>query len=340
MNNRILIGIDAGGSKIETTCTANGKSISGTFPSVNARVVPVNETIERIVTSIETVRSSLVEQDRSVEGWPVRVCLGIAGAASSQVQDSLRSGISRMADIPSSNILVVSDARIGFEAAFLDDSVLGNSYPNDSTSARSTSAGSPHVHVTSSNDGRMLVICGTGSGCYSFDKEGRIIRTGGWGPTIGDPGSGLELGKRLLRQAISDIEVGEETPFTRAAKARFEQELNGGSLTVPLLLDKVYRTEFNAASLAPALLQLALDNNIAKTHLESECSSLVTQIIRLSSILKTKSPTVRLTGGLNANTLYSDVLTRSILSKLPEAQVSVSKHKPVQGALYLAQLLD
>ncbi|NQV72895.1 hypothetical protein HQ496_07215 [bacterium] len=322
MNNRIHIGIDAGGSKIETVCNSNGKSISCSFPSVNARVAPESETIERICTSIETVLSSLFEQDNDAQGQPVVVCLGIAGAASSQIQGSLRSGISRVSGIPSSNISVVSDARIGFEAAFLDDS----------TSESSTSA--------SSRDGRMLVICGTGSGCYSFDTDGQILRTGGWGPTIGDPGSGLELGKRLLRHAIADIEAGEETPFTRAIQSVFEQEMNEGALTVPSILDKVYRTEFNAASLAPALLQLAIANKIARAHLENECAGLVTQICRLAGVLKTKNPTVRLTGGLNANSLYSDVLTLDIKSKLPQARVSVAKHKPVQGALHLAQLID
>ena len=322
MNNRIHIGIDAGGSKIETVCHANGKSVSSNFPSVNARVAPESETIERICTSIETVLSSLFEQDKEVEGQPVVVCLGIAGAASIQIQELLQSGISRVSGIPHSNILVVSDARIAFEAAFLDDSSSNSSASKEDI------------------EGRMLVICGTGSGCYSFDRDGRIIRTGGWGPIIGDPGSGLELGKRLLRQAIADIEAAEETQFTRALESRFDQEMNEVGLTVPAVLYKVYRTEFNLASLAPALLELAVENKIARAHLENECSSLVDQINRLAGILKTKSPTVRLTGGLNANSLYSEVLTLEIKSKLPEAHISVSKHKPVQGALHLAQLLD
>ena len=47
--------------------------------------------------------------------------------------------------------------------------------------------------------GQVALICGTGSFAYGRSVDGRIARAGGWGPVIGDQGSGYWLGVELLR---------------------------------------------------------------------------------------------------------------------------------------------
>lgn len=50
---------------------------------------------------------------------------------------------------------------------------------------------------------QVLIVSGTGSGCYGRGPEGRGVKVGGWGHVLGDKGSGYDLGLRAL-QAVVD----------------------------------------------------------------------------------------------------------------------------------------
>ena len=48
----------------------------------------------------------------------------------------------------------------------------------------------------------MLIVSGTGSGCYGKGREGRGVKVGGWGHVLGDKGSGYDIGLRALQAVI------------------------------------------------------------------------------------------------------------------------------------------
>ena len=50
---------------------------------------------------------------------------------------------------------------------------------------------------------QVLVVSGTGSGCYGKGLKGRGVKVGGWGHVLGDKGSGYDIGLRAL-QAVVD----------------------------------------------------------------------------------------------------------------------------------------
>jgi N-acetylmuramic acid 6-phosphate etherase len=50
---------------------------------------------------------------------------------------------------------------------------------------------------------QVLVISGTGSGCYGQGRDGRGVKVGGWGHVLGDKGSGYDIGLCAL-QAVVD----------------------------------------------------------------------------------------------------------------------------------------
>ena len=50
---------------------------------------------------------------------------------------------------------------------------------------------------------QVLVVSGTGSGCYGKTAKGRGVKVGGWGHVLGDKGSGYDIGLRAL-QAVVD----------------------------------------------------------------------------------------------------------------------------------------
>jgi N-acetylmuramic acid 6-phosphate etherase len=50
---------------------------------------------------------------------------------------------------------------------------------------------------------QVLIVSGTGSGCYGKNVKGRGVKVGGWGHVLGDKGSGYDIGLRAL-QAVVD----------------------------------------------------------------------------------------------------------------------------------------
>jgi N-acetylmuramic acid 6-phosphate etherase len=50
---------------------------------------------------------------------------------------------------------------------------------------------------------QILIVSGTGSGCYGKSVKGRGVKVGGWGHVLGDKGSGYDIGLRAL-QAVVD----------------------------------------------------------------------------------------------------------------------------------------
>ncbi|HJQ70993.1 MAG TPA: BadF/BadG/BcrA/BcrD ATPase family protein [Blastocatellia bacterium] len=57
-------------------------------------------------------------------------------------------------------------------------------------------------------DGRpgVVIIAGTGSIAMGVNAEGRQARSGGWGPTFGDEGSGYDIACRALRAIVSSFD--------------------------------------------------------------------------------------------------------------------------------------
>jgi N-acetylmuramic acid 6-phosphate etherase len=49
---------------------------------------------------------------------------------------------------------------------------------------------------------QVLVVSGTGSGCYGKSLKGRGVKVGGWGHVLGDKGSGYDIGLRALRAVV------------------------------------------------------------------------------------------------------------------------------------------
>ena len=63
-------------------------------------------------------------------------------------------------------------------------------------------------------DSAIVTIAGTGSIAYGCSRNG-FTRVGGWGPLLGDEGSGYDLGRRALQTAarMADGRVPENTAF-------------------------------------------------------------------------------------------------------------------------------
>ena len=50
---------------------------------------------------------------------------------------------------------------------------------------------------------QILIVSGTGSGCYGKAPDGKGVKVGGWGHVLGDKGSGYDIGLRALQAVIA-----------------------------------------------------------------------------------------------------------------------------------------
>ena len=84
--------------------------------------------------------------------------------------------------------------------------------------------------LTAAADGRrtehipqVLVVSGTGSGCYGKSATGRGIKVGGWGHVLGDKGSGYDIGLRALQAVVDrydqDLALARSGPATAPGAA-------------------------------------------------------------------------------------------------------------------------
>jgi N-acetylglucosamine kinase-like BadF-type ATPase len=183
----------------------------------------------------------------------------------------------------------------------------------------------------------VVLIVGTGAAAYGVDREGREARAGGWGPLLGDEGSGYWMGLRALRAVMRayDGRAG-ETLLTR----RILEQL--GVDQVEALVHRVYRelAREEIAALAP-LVQKAADLGDAEAQgiIDDAAREFVRAVESVIGKLDLAGEEFRLvlSGGLwkAVPVLRQDF--ESLIKKVaPWASVSELAVEPAQGAVAIA----
>ena len=104
------------------------------------------------------------------------------------------------------------------------------------------------VHALCGNQPGIACIMGTGSNSCEWDGEKIVKQISPLGFILGDEGSGADLGKRLVNNALKD-------QLPKEIKEAFLEEYK---LTQNIIIDKVYKQPFPSrflASLSPFLLK-------------------------------------------------------------------------------------
>jgi glucosamine kinase len=168
-----FLGLDSGGTKTECWL--------GDETRVLARAVCGTVKLTRVGEEIASVRMhTLLTEVSDRSGVPlkdiVRTCIGISGYSIPAV----REWASRtLTEVVGGAVQVCGDEVIALDAAFR-------------------------------RGPGILVIAGTGSQVVGRCSDGSRFTAGGWGPGIGDEGSGFWIGKELLREAYRAVDRGED----------------------------------------------------------------------------------------------------------------------------------
>ena len=186
----------------------------------------------------------------------------------------------------------------------------------------------------------IVIISGTGMIAYGFDAHGREERVGGWGPQLGEGGSGYAIGAALLHAVTAAVDgTGPPTALQEAL-------LHKLALQSPQeLIPWAYAEEgwHHIAALAPLVFEQAqADDAVATRIIEDAVSSLVnsaTALLKKLDFGTTNFPIV-LAGGLMKRAELYKPLKERLLEIAPHATITKPQIEPVEGAALLALRME
>jgi glucosamine kinase len=298
----IVVGVDGGGSRTRAmVADEHGQSMGSAEGAASAaRPGHVEHAVEAIV---ETVRRAL-ESSGSRGVTPKVLCAGVAGTGRERERDALWRGL--VAANIAEECVVQTDAQVGIEDAFGEGAGI-------------------------------LLISGTGSIAYGRGPTGAFARCGGWGPSIGDEGSGTWIGRRALSIITAAYDGREpETALTQAVLAAVH--LEEISELIPWA---AHASSSQLAALAPVVLTTAATGDLRANSLVSlAVEELVLHARTLARQLfvdERASIPMALGGGLlGKGSLLRKRLAQRLKASVPGAILQEDAVVPVRGAVRAA----
>ena len=225
----LYLAIDAGGTK--TRCALADET------RVLARAETGTVKLMRVAEAEATARlHAMLAEAATSAGVSLsevrRTCFGLAGSRSERVQEWARR---TMGDAVGGELVVCGDEEIALEAAF-------------------------------EGGAGILVIAGTGSNAIGRAEDGALFGAGGWGPVLGDEGSGYWIGLEAVRAALRVQDEGDESGAAASLLRDIERALGCVSLGGLIALGNLRApsetmTPPDFAALAPVVTGLAEQGN-------------------------------------------------------------------------------
>ncbi len=175
-------------------------------------------------------------------------------------------------------------------------------------------------------NGGAVLIGGTGANCFGQSQSGARVRADGWGPMLGDRGSGFWLGESGIRVAVASIDgAGAPTPLAQSLLTHFDvPDLNA-------LVAVIYAPNFardRIAAFVPFVLEAARQGDAVSAELLREAGIHLAATAR--AVLEPLGiQQLALAGGLLEN---SPEIRESLAHSLPGIELSQPRYEPVVGA--------
>lgn len=298
-----FIGVDGGASKtaalvIDEQGTPLGRGLAGASNHLRVGIEEATRNIER------AVNKALVEAGIAIRNVEYAYC-GIAGsdhpAHRQRVIDSLR------IFFPRGNFIVDNDARIAL------------------TGAIGFSAG-------------IVVIAGTGSVAFGRNHAGEEFRAGGWGPTLGDEGSGFWIAREGLSAIVRAHDGrGFATKMTDILCDDYD-------MCSPVELPRlVYATTTHADDIArygKLVIKAATESDAIALDIlaraGSELAECVLAVARRLHLTDAQFPVAYVGGAFHAGELLLSPMRLRLNRDAPGASLIEPQHEPVEGAAMMA----
>ena len=233
------------------------------------------------------------------------VCAGISGVDRPPVHDPLIAWMRQ--HVPARHYLLTSDAAIALAAAVR-------------------------------NAPGIVVIGGTGSIAYARDRQGKLLRAGGWGIPFDDRGSGYDLGRKAVAAALEAFD-GRGPHTTLVERICRRQKIRSMSEIISQQL-----AQQEVAALFPLVMEAAQEGDLVARHLCDEAAlelaRLPAALLKRAGWIRRSTPVVTTGGVFQSSPLIRHAFARHLRRFAPLARVELMARPPVEGALWLARNLD
>jgi N-acetylglucosamine kinase len=299
---KYFLGVDGGASKtaalvIDDSGKSLGSGVAG--PSNHLRVG-----IETAARNIErAVNKALVAADVASREIHWAYC-GIAGADHPAHRQEVVDSLSIF--FPRGNFTVDNDARIALSGAI-------------------------------GFGGGVVVIAGTGSVAFGRNEEGAEARAGGWGPIIGDEGSGYGIARAGLAAIMRAHDGrGPATKMTEILKERYDMKPED---LPPYVYAQTTQTD-DIARFGKLVIEAAQDGDAAAAAILDgagrELGAAVLAVARRLHLIKSAFPVAYVGGAFRAGDALLDPMRAAVLAEAPKAEIGPPRHTPVEGAAQMA----
>lgn len=306
---RTWLGVDGGGTNtraaVVTTRAGRRGEISGEgrAAAANFHRVGLEEAVASVKFAVEEACARAGIMPSEVTG----ACVGLAGVQ--HPEHHRRMLVALRAALPIAELSLETDARVALAGA---------------TDLR------PGV----------VIIAGTGSISCGIDARGRFVRAGGWGPAMGDEGSGYYIGRRALEAVVAAYDhrspaTAMSGPVCRHFGVSSPHELP------PVIYDSPAKVMREIAQLSRLVGGAAREGDAAALGILTDAAiELARAAVAVIERLGMQDETFRVAcvgGVFEAGELIVAPLREAVRVVAPRAFIAPPLYPPVIGAVKLAQ---
>lgn len=301
-----FLGIDGGGTKTQAIITDANFKIIGEGKSGASN--PIRVGFKEAADNVLLATNEALEDAGLKMSDITAACAGIAGISPPIHYRAMKDALDRTLDLE--RLELVTDARAALTGAL---------------------NGKPGV----------MVIAGTGSIALGVNENGKDARSGGWGPTFSDEGSGYDIARQALKAVAAS--------FDGRSSATLLTKMICKELGVekPSDLPSVIYTEdakpAQIASLATLVSEAAQQGDeIAQEILEyagQELGKLAVAVIERLGMQQQAFRVACVGSVFNSGDFVLASFRRTVLEVAPNAEIGEPIYPPTIGAVKLAEIL-
>ncbi len=298
------LGIDGGGTNCRAAVVDDEGTVLGEGRADAANFIRVG-----LAAAVRHVKQSVHEACTQAGIEPAQITAACVGLAGTSHPDHHRQMLAALKEaLPISDITLETDARVALAGA-------------------------------TGNQPGVVVIAGTGSIACGINARGRFARAGGWGPAMGDEGSGSYIGRRALEAVVMAYDYrGEPTammePILRHFGVSSPPELS------PVIYDAPDKAMREIADLSRIVARAAREgDSAAKEILTDAAIELARAAAAVIEQLRMENDSfqVAYVGGVfEAGEPILKPMREEILKVAPNARVEPPVDPPVIGAVKMA----
>ncbi|MGH9768367.1 MAG: BadF/BadG/BcrA/BcrD ATPase family protein [Blastocatellia bacterium] len=301
------LGVDGGGTNCRAAIVGDDDEVIGEGHAEAANHIRVG-----VELAVNHVKQAVAQACLQAEIEPSEIaaaCIGLAGVSHPdhhrQMLDALKEAL------PISDITLETDARVALAGA-------------------------------TGNKAGVVIIAGTGSIACGVNSRGRFARAGGWGPTMGDEGSGSYIGRRALESVLMSYDYrGEPTSMMEPILRHFG--VSSPPELPPVIYDDPDKSMREIAQLSKIAVKAAREGDkVAREILQAAAKELAVAAIAVIEQLRMEQDEfqVAYVGGVfEAGELILALLREELQSFAPNARIEPPIDPPVIGAVMMAKAM-